>query len=216
MQSSGHKNCEGLLPQGSELLYAIIKVVHAGIANPFVDISFVFLDRKGIVNRKPSEGSYITSWQRFEILPGVEQAIARLNHSGRTLILITNQRGIALGHMTHADLDDIHQRLRDHLAQHGAHLDAIYACPHDVGKCRCRKPDTGLFEQAFADFPAARPHNSVMIGDSLSDIEAGTRMGMATIFVPGDPAHQKPGADRATHLATATASSLPDCVDRYL
>ena len=55
-----------------------------------------------------------------------------------------------------------------------------------------------------------------MIGDSLSDIEAGVRMGMATIFVAGDPANQKPGADRAVRLATAVAASLPECVDRYL
>ena len=186
------------------------------MANPFANISFVFLDRDGIVNRKPREGCYIASWEQFEILPGVEQAIARLNHSRRTVIVVTNQRGVALGHLTQADLDGIHQRLRDHLAQHGAHLDAIYACPHNAGQCHCRKPDVGLFEQAFADFPVARSENSVMIGDSVSDIEAGTRMGMATIFIAGDPAHGKPGADRAAHIATATADSLPDCVDRYL
>ena len=205
-----------MLPQASELFYAIIKVVHAGIVNPFVNISCVFLDRDGILNQKPAEGSYVTLWEQFQILPGVEQAIARLNRSGHTVILVTNQRGIALGQMTQADLDDIHQRLRNHLAQHGAHLDAIYACPHDVEQCHCRKPDTGLFEQALADFPAARPQNSVMIGDSPSDIEAGARMGMATIFVAGDPATQKPGADRAARVATALAASLPDCVERYL
>ena len=145
-----------MLPQGSELLYAIIKAVHAEIANPFVNISFVFLDREGILNRKPPEGAYVTCWQDFEILPGVEQAISRLNRSGRTVILVTNQRGVALGRMTQTDLDDIHRRLRDHLAQHRAHLDAIYVCPHEVGECHCRKPDTGMFEQAFSDFPAAR------------------------------------------------------------
>ena len=216
MQSSRHKYCEGSLPQGSELLYAIIEAVHAGVADPFANISFVFLDREGILNRKPPEGKYVTSWEQFDPLPGIEQAIARLNRSGRTVIVVTNQRGIALGRMTLADLDTIHKRLRDHLAPYGARLDAIYSCPHDVGQCRCRKPDTGLFEQAFADFPAARPYNSVMIGDSLSDIEAGTRIGMATIFIPGDAVNQQPGSDRAARLATATASSLPDCVDRYL
>jgi D-glycero-D-manno-heptose 1,7-bisphosphate phosphatase len=182
----------------------------------FVKVTLVFLDREGIVNRKPPEGTYVTCWEQFDLLPGVDQAIARLNRSGRKVIIVTNQRGVALGHMTQADLDDIHNRLREHLAHRGAHLDAIYSCPHDVGQCHCRKPDTGLFERAFADFPDARPHNSVMIGDSLSDIEAGTRMGMSTIFVPGDPACQKPGADRAAQLATATADSLADCVDRYL
>ena len=182
----------------------------------FANVTLVFLDREGIVSRKPPDGTYVTSWEQFHLLPGVEQAIARLNRSGRKVIVVTNQRGVALGHMTQADLDDIHQRLREHLAQHDAHLDAIYACPHDVGQCQCRKPDTGLFERAFSDFPAARPHNSVMIGDSLSDIEAATRMGMASVFVEGDPANQKPGADRAAQLATATAASLLDCVDRYL
>jgi len=182
----------------------------------FAHVTLVFLDRDGILNRKPPEGSYVTCWEQFHLLPGVEQAIARLNRSGRTVILVTNQRGVALGHMTAADLEAIHQRLRDHLAPCGAHLDAIYTCPHDIGQCRCRKPDTGLFEQAYADFPAARPGNSLMIGDSLSDIEAGRRLGMATIFIAGDPATQKPDAERAAQLATVVAASLPDCLDRYL
>lgn len=182
----------------------------------FAQVTFVFLDREGILNRKPPEGAYVTRWDQFQLLPGVERAIARLNRSGRKVIVVTNQRGVALGHMTLDGLDEIHQKLRNHLAQRGARLDAIYACPHDVGQCHCRKPDVGLFERAFAEFPSARPNNSVMIGDSLADIEAGTRMGMETIFVSGDPALQKPGADRAAQLATTIAASLPDCVERYL
>jgi D-glycero-D-manno-heptose 1,7-bisphosphate phosphatase len=185
-------------------------------SNPFENIRYVFLDREGILNLKPPEGRYITSWAQFQLLPGVEQAIATLNRTGRVVIVVTNQRGVALGLMTQADVDLIHERLRQHLVQFGAHLDGIYVCPHDIGQCHCRKPDSGLFEQAFSDFPGARPENSVMIGDSLSDIEAGMRMSMATIFVPGDPANQKPGGDRATALATATADSLLDCVERYL
>jgi D-glycero-D-manno-heptose 1,7-bisphosphate phosphatase len=153
---------------------------------------------------------------QFHLLPGVEQAIATINRAGQPVIVVTNQRGIALGRMTHANVDKIHQRLRQHLAQYGAHLDAIYVCPHDIGQCHCRKPDSGLFEQAFSDFPGAKPENSVMIGDSLSDIEAGARVGMATIFVAGDPSTQKPGADRAATLATATAAGLLEWVERYL
>jgi histidinol-phosphate phosphatase family protein len=185
-------------------------------AKPFENIRYVFLDREGILNLKPPEGQYVTVWERFKLLPGVEPAIARLNHAGFAAIVVTNQRGVALGRMTQADLDEIHKRLCQHLANHGAHLDAIYVCPHDEEQCHCRKPDTGLFEQAFADFPDARPENSVMIGDSLSDIEAGTRVGMATIFVPGDPATRKAGSEHAVRLASATAASLTDAVDRYL
>ena len=76
--------------------------------------------------------------------------------------------------------------MRTHLAQHGARLDAIYYCPHDVGECQCRKPDIGLFEQACRDFPEASAHNSVVIGDSLSDLQAGQRLGMKTIFIEGE------------------------------
>ena len=193
----------------------IIGTVGPDRVNPFEKIRYVFLDREGILNLKPPEGEYVTCLDQFQLLPGVEQAIAMLNHAGFTVILVTNQRGVALGRMALGDVDKIHVQLRSHLAQYGAHLDAIYVCPHDVGQCHCRKPEIGLFEQAFADFPGARPENSVMIGDSLSDIEAGIRMGMETIFVPGDTATQKPGAARAAKLATATATSLPDCVESH-
>jgi D-glycero-D-manno-heptose 1,7-bisphosphate phosphatase len=183
---------------------------------PLENIRFVFLDREGILNLKPPEGHYVTSWEQLQLLPGVEQAIAKLSRTGFTVLVVTNQRGIALGKMTQADLNDIHRRLCEQLAQFGAYLDGIYVCPHDIGQCHCRKPDIGLFEQAFADFPGASPENSVMIGDSLSDIEARVRIGMAAIFVPGDPESQKAGAERAAALATATATSLVDCVERYL
>jgi histidinol phosphatase-like enzyme len=94
-------------------------------------------------------------------------------------------------------------------------LDAIYVCPHDDGECNCRKPQTGLIEQAFRDFPQAHPQNSIMIGDSLRDIEAGLRFGMATVFIHdagGDPIEAK----RATVLADLTVASLPELVHRYL
>jgi len=184
--------------------------------NPFEKIRYVFLDREGILNLKPPEGQYVENWEQFHLLPGVENAIARLNRAGFTVIVVTNQRGIALGRMTLADVREVHHRLRQHLAGCGAHLDGIYVCPHDIGKCHCRKPETGLFEQAFSDFPDARPDNSVMIGDSLSDIEAGMRIGMATILVPGDPSTQAPDIERAAALATATSASLTEAADRYL
>jgi D-glycero-D-manno-heptose 1,7-bisphosphate phosphatase len=94
------------------------------------------------------------------------------------VIVVTNQRGIALGLLSEADVRSVHEKLQSHLAAYGAHLDAIYFCPHDNGECNCRKPGTGMFELAFRDFPGASPDNSVMIGDSASDILAGAGMGM--------------------------------------
>jgi D-glycero-D-manno-heptose 1,7-bisphosphate phosphatase len=93
-----------------------------------------------------------------------------------------------------------------------ARIDAIYYCPHDNGQCSCRKPLPGLFEQAFHDFPGATASNSVMVGDSLSDVEAASRLGMRSVFL-ADPGA---AADRAAALATASAVSLLDFVQRYL
>ena len=123
----------------------------------FSAIKFVFLDRDGVINRNAPDGHYVTSWEDFQILPGVEHAIASLNQTSRKVIVITNQRGIALGRLSEKDLLSIHEKLQLHLASFGAHIDAIYFCPHDIGECTCRKPGTGLFERAFRDYPEALP-----------------------------------------------------------
>jgi D-glycero-D-manno-heptose 1,7-bisphosphate phosphatase len=179
-------------------------------------IRVVFLDREGVLSRKPPEGQYVADWADFQPLPGMEEAIARLNQAGLTVILVTNQRGVALGRYTGQDVAGLHDQLRGHLGSRGARLDAIYVCSHDVGQCSCRKPQTGLFEQAFVDFPEASPDTSVMVGDSLSDIEAGTRMGMPTVLLAGDPDKQKPEDSRAAAMATETAASLLEWVNRLL
>jgi len=180
------------------------------------DIEYVFLDRDGVLNRQPPEGRFVTCAEELELLPGVEDAVAALNGSGRKVIVVTNQRGIALGLYSPQDLERMHAQLRERLAARGAHLDSIYVCPHDEGQCNCRKPLTGLFEQAFLDFPAARADNSLMVGDSLSDIEAGLRLGMRTAFIGGDVEAGSAEADRARAVALVTAASLADFVRRYL
>jgi len=149
------------------------------------------------------------------VLPGVEQAIARLNGSGRKVIVVTNQRGIALGLHSESELNALHDRLRAHLAVHGARLDAIYYCPHDNGECHCRKPQTGMFELAFQDFPEATAGNSVMVGDSLVDVEAASRLGMRSVFICDRVVRADSDAARALALSTASAESLADCVGRY-
>ena len=107
-------------------------------------------------------------------------------------------------------------KLQEHLAEHDAHIDAFYYCPHDRNQCDCRKPKTGLFEQAFRDFPEASAQNSIVIGDSISDIQAARTLGLSAIFIPGDPKTQKPGAEKAAALADAVANSLIEAVEKYL
>src|SRR5271163_2593854 len=179
-------------------------------------VRYVFLDRDGVLNRKLPEGEYVTGWEQFQWLPGAVEAVARMNRAGLTVILVSNQRGIALGLYTPEQLNQIHANMQSQLERHGARLDAIYYCPHDRGECHCRKPETGLFEQARQRFPQANAQNSLVIGDSLSDIQAGHRLGMKTIFVDGEAERRKPGATVAAELADEIAGSLLEAVETHL
>jgi D-glycero-D-manno-heptose 1,7-bisphosphate phosphatase len=178
----------------------------------FKHIQYVFLDRDGVINRKPPEGEYVARWSDVQVLPGVESAIAAFNRSGRKVIVVSNQRGIALGRYTGADVEAINAELQQHLAAHGAHIDAFYYCPHEEDQCDCRKPRTGMFEQAFRDFPGSSRANSLLIGDSISDIEAARNLGITAIFIEGDPSTQKKGAERAAALADLVCASLLEAV----
>ena len=175
-----------------------------------------FLDRDGVVNEKMPEGQYVSSWKDFRLLPGVAHAISRLNRAGLKVILVSNQRGIALGLYSVDDVDAIHASLQNTLKTHGAHLDGIYYCPHDKGVCDCRKPLPGLFKQAAMSFPGLDAQTSIMIGDSLSDMEFGRRLGMSCIFIEGDSARRKPGSEEARQLADVSSPSLGAAVDFLL
>ncbi len=178
----------------------------------FSEVEYVFLDRDGVINRKPPDSEYFTSWDSTHLLPGVEEAIALLNGSLRRVIVVTNQRGIALGLLSEVALRAIHEKLQSHLAAFGAHLDAIYYCPHDNRECNCRKPKTGLFDRAFHDFPGATGENSVVIGDSDSDIVAGESLGMKTILIRG----LANSTEALRVQPSASGSSLLEVVEKYL
>jgi D-glycero-D-manno-heptose 1,7-bisphosphate phosphatase len=158
------------------------------------------------------EGSYVTAWSDFRLLPGIPAAIARLNQAGIRVIVVSNQRGIALGLYSAADVAAIHAQLQDVLKAHGARIDAFYICPHDKKQCDCRKPLPGMFEQAQRDFPEITPETSLMIGDSLSDIEFGKRLGMRTVFIEGIADREKAGAEKAADLADGRFHSLASAV----
>ena len=181
------------------------------------DLQFVFLDRDGVINRKLPEGQFVTTVNQFEILPRVVESVGRLNRKGIKVILVTNQRAIALGLLTEAGLEAIHNHLQVLLAAVGAHLDAIYFCPHDpIDNCECRKPSVGMFKQAAEDFPQISAKSCIIVGDSLSDVRAGISLGIHTIFVEGDAGTRKSGHDEAAALADSTARSLAEAVDTIL
>jgi D-glycero-D-manno-heptose 1,7-bisphosphate phosphatase len=139
-----------------------------------------FLDRDGVINRKPPEGQYVTCWEEMQFLPGIAEAIALLGGAGFCIIVVSNQRCVAKGLLTVRDLDSLHQLMCQELATAGAVVTEVYYCPHETQPpCSCRKPAPGML------LAAARAHEidltaSWMIGDSDIDMEAGRNAGCRT------------------------------------
>jgi D-glycero-D-manno-heptose 1,7-bisphosphate phosphatase len=168
----------------------------------------VLLDRDGTINVKAPAGQYITSPEQVELLPGAGDAVRALNRAGVPALVVTNQRGIALGQMAEDDLIAVHARLRKLLAAEEAQLDGIFHCPHDEGVCACRKPGTLLLEQARDHVGLSSLRDSVMIGDSQRDVLAGRAVGARSILL-GDLGGGAPGEyERASTLLEAVAKVL--------
>jgi histidinol-phosphate phosphatase family protein len=168
-----------------------------------------FLDRDGVINRKAPEGKYITRWEDLHFLPGVGEAIGLLNRAGFLIIVITNQRCVAKGLITLAELEVIHEKMRAELACAGSTLDGVYYCPHEVEPpCMCRKPRPGLL------LKAARDHHidltlSWMIGDSDIDVQAGRSAGCNTVRLLQSGESESIQSDlMATTLLDATRNIL--------
>jgi len=185
-------------------------------AAPFKGIEFVFLDRDGVINRKAPESQYIWLWKQFHLLPKVGDAIAALNRSGIRVIVVTNQRGVSLDLYTLAEVENLHTRLQQELALRGAHIDAFYVCPHGFGECNCRKPNTGLLDRAFRDFPSANKLNSLLIGDSLSDVELARNFDIPSILIQGEIGQSHQDASEAEEGPPLVSGSLFDAVNDFL
>jgi D-glycero-D-manno-heptose 1,7-bisphosphate phosphatase len=178
----------------------------------------VFLDRDGVVNQKPPEGDYITRWEDFQILPGVAEGIALLNRAGFSVIVVTNQRCIAKGLMTVAELEKIHERMIGLLARAGATVNGTFYCPHETEPpCDCRKPAPGMLLNA-ARLLGIQLAASWMIGDSDIDIEAGKNAGCKTVrLLPISETLQKSArSSAATGYADIVAPSLLDAIRQIL
>jgi len=140
-----------------------------------------FLDRDGIINKCANKYDYIKSWQEFEFIDGIAEFIHSLNILGYKVIVVTNQRGIALGKMSINDIDNIHKKMMTELENKNAIIDDIYICPHDNNECKCRKPEIGLFLKAEEKYDVDK-NNSFMFGDSDTDLQAGIKYGIRSIL----------------------------------
>ena len=142
----------------------------------------LFLDRDGVINDE-KENDYIRHAGEFHFLEGVLPAIAKLSRFFGKLVVVTNQKGIGKGLMTETDLSIIHQKMTSEIAKAGGRIDQVYFCPDKDPDAHCRKPNIGMALQAKKDFADIDFYKSVMVGNTLSDMEFGRSCGMRTIFV---------------------------------
>lgn len=147
----------------------------------------VFLDRDGTINQ---ERNYLHRIEEFELIPGVPQALKKLQEAGFLLVVVSNQSGVARGYFSLQDVARLNEHMSRQLAQYGVVIDAIYICPHHptagIGEflqdCNCRKGKPGLLLQAAQDLNIDL-QRSYMIGDKLSDIEAGAAASCPSLLV---------------------------------
>lgn len=136
----------------------------------------IFLDRDGVIIENRDE--YCRAWEQVVILPGALQALARARIAPYAVVIITNQSAVGRGLVDRATADDINARLVAAIRAAGGRVDGVFLCPHapEAG-CNCRKPKPGLLLQAARELSLDLPR-SVLIGDSLSDIEAARAAGV--------------------------------------
>lgn len=166
----------------------------------------IFLDRDGTVN---VDRDYLSDPDRLELIPGAADAIREANAFGVRVFVITNQSGVARGLYTERDVVAVHRRLEELLERQGAHLDAIYYCPHhpEVGTaayrkvCTCRKPKTGMLIQARDSFDLDLA-KSFVVGDKCTDVLTGHQAGCGTVLVQtGYGSLESEECDSADHVA---------------
>ena len=143
----------------------------------------LFLDRDGVINKR-LQGDYVKRWEEFEFLPDVKESIAKLSDLFGIVVVVTNQQGISKGLYTESDLEGIHLSMMLEIMLAGGQIDRVYFAPQLASENNhMRKPNTGMAEKAKDDFPSIDFSRSLMVGDSISDMEFGKRAGMKTVFL---------------------------------
>ena len=143
----------------------------------------LFLDRDGVINKRIPD-DYVRNISQFSFLTGSLKAIVQLNNLFGLVVVVTNQQGIGKGLMTQEDVDSVHDYLIRQVEKAGGCIERVYTCPALAkDNAICRKPKLGMGLQAKEDFPLIDFKRSVMVGDSISDMEFGIGLGMKTVFI---------------------------------
>jgi len=147
------------------------------------DLPCLFLDRDGVINKKRND-DYVKSWDQFIFLPKVLAALKELKKYYSPIIIVTNQQGIGKGLMSEHDLKSIHQQMNRIIRKRGGKIDSVFYCP-DLSDppSFCRKPNTGMGLKAKYLFPGIQWNRSIMVGDSVSDVQFGKNLGMQSVLL---------------------------------
>ncbi len=168
----------------------------------------VFLDRDGTIAKNVH---YCRHPEDFVLFTDAAKVIKLLNEHGFKVIIITNQSGVGRGYFDEETLGKIHEKMKEELANKGAHIDGIYYCPHHPDdNCRCRKPKPALVLQAARDFDIDLKH-SFVVGDLHMDVDLGKAAGCRTILI-GTP----PSTDSGGTAPDAIISDLAAVTDTIL
>ena len=186
--------------------------------------SAVFLDRDGVINEmvyNPEFGLVDSpaNPKEFTLLPGVGNAIRKLNLMGLLVIVVSNQPGVAKGRYSLALHNAMTEKMHLELTQAGAKLDAVYYCLHHPEAklaeyrkiCECRKPKPGMLWQAVRDWNINLA-SSYLIGDGIIDIAAGQAVGASTIFISSCKPYILEELDKQDAHPDFFVSDLPDAV----
>lgn len=148
-------------------------------------MKLIILDRDGVINKESRD--YIKTPDEWQPIPGSLEAIAKFNKAGYTVVVATNQSGVARGYCTLETLEAIHNKLHDAVAKLGGRIQKIYFCPHGPNDgCNCRKPKTGLCEQIAADlYIDLNTVQPIFVGDSMRDFELANATGCRFFLVIG-------------------------------
>ncbi len=144
----------------------------------------LFLDRDGVINQE-IQGHYVTHYGEFIFCDQALETITICSKLFKRILIVTNQRGVGRGIMSASDLATIHEKMLIEIKTAGGEIQKIYYCTDIDDDSTNRKPNTGMAEQAKQDYPDIEFNKSIMVGNNLSDMEFGKRMGMKTIFVKG-------------------------------
>lgn len=143
----------------------------------------LFLDRDGVINYEKHQ-DYIHTWEEFKFYEGVHEAMKIFAETFHRIVVVTNQKGVGKGLTKPHELERIHLNMTNEIVNAGGRLDAVFFAPDLEESSVNRKPNPGMGHQAIARFPDIDVKKSIMVGNTISDMEFGRNLGVYTVFLP--------------------------------